>query len=42
MKQKTVTEEIQELRAMKVPDLVDRYRAAFGREPRSRNRQHLL
>ena len=41
MKQMSITEEIQRLLAMAVPELVDRYRAVFGKEPRSKNRNHL-
>ncbi len=41
MKQRTITEEIQELRAMPVPDLVARYEAAFGKPPRVKHREWL-
>ena len=36
-----VTMEIKKLRAMKVPDLVDRYTELFGKPPRVKHREHL-
>ena len=36
-----VAQEIEKLRAMKVPDLVDRYTELFGKPPRVKNREHL-
>ena len=41
MKQKLITEEIQELRAMAVPELVDRFEAVHGKLPRTKNRTWL-
>jgi hypothetical protein len=38
---KTIAQEIQELRAMPVADLVERYEALYGKPPRSKNRNHL-
>lgn len=38
---KSVADEIAELRAMDVASLVERYEALFGREPRTKNRDHL-
>jgi hypothetical protein len=38
---KTVAEEINELRALGVPELVERYAAAFGRRPRVMHREWL-
>jgi Protein of unknown function (DUF2924) len=38
---KTIAQEIQELRAMTVADLVERYEALHGRPPRVKNREHL-
>ncbi len=40
-KQKSITEEIQELRAMPVPELVDRYETVFGRPPRVKHKDWL-
>ncbi len=37
----TITAEIDRLRAMNVPDLVDRYTNLFGKPPRVKNREHL-
>ena len=37
----TITTEIKKLRAMKVPDLVDRYTEVFGKPPRVKHREHL-
>ena len=34
-------DEIRELRAMPVPELVARYEAAFGKPPRTKHREHL-
>ena len=39
--QKSVTEEIQELREMRVPELVERYEMAFGKHPRVKHREWL-
>ncbi len=39
--EKTITEEIQELRAMPVPDLVARYEAAYGKRPRVKHKEWL-
>ena len=39
--QKSVTEEIRELREMKVPELVERYEQAFGKHPRVKHREWL-
>ncbi len=36
-----ITQEIESLRGMKVPELVVRYCEVFGRKPRSKNREHL-
>ena len=36
-----VAEEIEELRAMKIPDLIDRYREVWGKEPRCKNKTYL-
>ena len=41
MKQKTITDEIQELHEMAVPELVDRYEALFGKPPRVKHRDWL-
>ena len=41
MKTKTITNEIDELRAMTVPALVERYREVYGKEPRIRHREWL-
>ncbi len=41
MKQRTIAEEIQELRAMPVPDLVNRYEAVYGKSPRVKHRHWL-
>src|SRR2546428_14052411 len=38
---KSIAEEIEELRRMKVPELVARYREVFGKEPRVKHREHL-
>ena len=38
---KTVADEIEKLRTMKVPGLIDRYREVWGKEPRCKNRTHL-
>jgi hypothetical protein len=38
---KTIAEEIAELRAMPVAELVERYEALHGKAPRVRNRDHL-
>ena len=38
MPKKTIAREIQELRGMAVPDLVDRYEAVFGKPPRVKHR----
>jgi len=38
---KTVAQEIAELRAMAVPDLVARYEEVFGKPPRVKNKEHL-
>ena len=38
---KTITDEIQELRAMPVPELVARYEAVYGKPPRTKHREHL-
>lgn len=38
---KSIANEIAELRGLEVPELVDRYRAAFGTEPRVRHREWL-
>jgi len=38
---RTVAQEIQELRAMAVPDLVARYEAVFGKAPRIKNKDWL-
>ncbi len=40
-KQKSIAEEIQELRIMPVPELVDRYEALHGKPPRVKNRAWL-
>jgi len=37
----TITAEIEALRAMKVPDLVERYEREFGKPPRAKHREHL-
>ncbi len=39
--QKPISEEIAELRAMKVPDLVVHYEAVYGKPPRVRHRDWL-
>lgn len=39
--QKSVTEEIQELRDMRVSELVERYELAFGKHPRVKHREWL-
>ena len=39
--QKTITEEINDLRAMPVPELVDRYEELHGRRPRVKHRDWL-
>ena len=41
MKQKSIPEEIAELQAMPVPELVDRYEAVIGKLPRVKNRTWL-
>jgi hypothetical protein len=41
MTTKPIAEEIAELRAMKVPELVERYTAVFGRAPRVKHREFL-
>ncbi len=38
---KSVAEEIEKLRTMKVPDLVERYTDLFGKPPGVKNREHL-
>jgi hypothetical protein len=38
---KTIAQEIQELRAMPVADLVERYEALHGKPPRVKHREHL-
>ncbi len=38
---KSITQEIQELRGMAVPELVERYEAAFGKPPRVKHREWL-
>ena len=38
---KTIAREIEELRAMKVADLLKRYRKLYGKEPRIKNREWL-
>ena len=38
---KNISEEIEELRKMKVPELLERYRELWGKEPRCRNKEHL-
>ncbi len=38
---KTIAREIEELRAMKVPELVKRYQKLFGKAPRIKNREWL-
>jgi hypothetical protein len=38
---KTVVEEINELKAMAIPDLVARYEEVFGKPPRVKNKDHL-
>ena len=38
---KSVTEEINALRNMKVPELVAKYKAVFGKEPRVKHKEHL-
>ena len=38
---KSITQEIAELRAMPVPELVDRYETVFGKPPRTKNRAWL-
>ena len=39
--EKSITEEIQALRAMPVAELVERYEAVFGKPPRTKHREHL-
>ena len=39
--QKTITQEINELRSMRVPDLVERYETLYGKPPRTKHREHL-
>ena len=41
MPEKMITQEIQELRGMSVPDLVDRYEVVFGRPPRVKHKDWL-
>ncbi len=41
LKPKSVTDEIAELRAMKVPELVTRYEAVYGKPPRVKHREWL-
>src|SRR5688572_1987973 len=41
MKDRPITEEIAELRAMNVPALVDRYETVFGKPPRVKHREWL-
>ena len=41
MTQKPIPEVIAELRAMKVPELVEQYEAAFGKAPRVKHREWL-
>ncbi len=38
---KTLTEEIMELRQMKLPELLTRYEALFGKPPRTKHREWL-
>ena len=38
---KSIPQEIAELRAMNVPDLVDRYESVFGKAPRAKHREWL-
>lgn len=38
---KSIVQEIEELRRMKVPELVERYQQVFGKEPRIKHREHL-
>lgn len=38
---KPITQEIQELRAMPVAELVERYEAVYGKPPRTKHREHL-
>ena len=40
-KQKSIATEIQELRVMPVPDLVDRYETVFGKPPRVKHKDWL-
>lgn len=39
---KPITEELNELRGMNTPQLVERYRELFGREPRVKHREYLF
>ncbi len=41
MPKQTITQEIQQLRGMAVPELVDRYEAVFGKPPRVKHRDWL-
>ena len=38
---KSIAEEIAELRALRVPELVVRYKAVYGKPPRVKHREHL-
>lgn len=37
----SIVKQIEELRAMTVPELVARYKKVFGKEPKVKNREHL-
>ena len=39
--ERTIVEEIQELRKASVPELVERYEELFGKPPRTKHREHL-
>jgi len=41
MSQKSITQEIQELQAMTVPELVEQYESVFGKPPRVKHREWL-
>jgi hypothetical protein len=38
---KSIAQEIEELREMKMPDLLEKYSEVFGKEPRVKHREHL-